>query len=110
MGLGRRITELRLKTKESLQDVATAVDVSKAHIWELEKGRANNPSMDLVIRLADHFGVSVTMLAGEDVDAQDADPALQRMFRQAQELLPNERQILDDMMQTLLRNRGKKKQ
>jgi transcriptional regulator with XRE-family HTH domain len=109
MGLGRRITELRLKKKESLQDVATAVDVSKAHIWELEKGHTDNPSMALVTRLADHFGVSVAMLVGEDAKAKDADPQLQRMFRQANELQPNERQILDDMMQTLLRNRDKKK-
>ena len=109
MGLGRRITELRLKKKESLQDVATAVEVSKAHIWELEKGRADNPSMDLVTRLADHFGVSVAMLVGEDSKAKDADPQLQRMFRQAKDLQPNERQILDEMMQTLLRNRDKKK-
>jgi transcriptional regulator with XRE-family HTH domain len=109
MGLGRRITELRLKKNESLQDVATAVDVSKAHIWELEKGRTNNPSMDLVTRLADHFGVSVAMLVGEDSKAKDADPQLQRMFRQAKDLQPNERQILDEMMQTLLRNRSKKK-
>ena len=106
MGFGRRITELRLKNKESLQDVATAVDVSKAHIWELEKGRTYNPSMVLVTRLADHFGVSVAMLMGEDAKAKDADPQLQRMFRQAQKLKANERQMLDDMMQTLLRNRG----
>jgi transcriptional regulator with XRE-family HTH domain len=109
MGLGRRITELRLKKKESLQDVATAVDVSKAHIWELEKGRTNNPSMDLVTRLADHFGVSVAMLVGEDSKAKDADPQLQRMFRQAKDLKPNERQMLDEMMQSMLRNRDKKR-
>lgn len=109
MGLGRRITKLRQKTKESLQDVATAVEVSKAHIWELEKGRTDNPSMDLVRRLADHFGVSVAMLVGEDSKAEDADPQLQRMFRQAQKLKPNERQMLDEMMQTLLRNRGAKR-
>lgn len=106
MGLGRRITELRVKKKESLQDVATAVEVSKAHIWELEKGRTDNPSLALVTRLADHFGVSVAMLVGEDAKAKDADPQLQRMFRQAQNLKPNERQMLDDMMKTLLRNRG----
>ena len=43
MGLGRRITELRLKKKESLQDVASAVDVSKAHIWELVEGPHRQP-------------------------------------------------------------------
>ena len=45
MTVGRRINEFRLARGESLQDVAGAVGVSKAHIWELEKGRADNPSI-----------------------------------------------------------------
>ena len=66
MGLGARITKLRMEKRESLQDVADAVQVSKAHIWELEKGRTDNPSMGLVTKLADHFGVSISFLVGED--------------------------------------------
>lgn len=103
MGLGARIAELRLRSGESLQQVGDAVGVSKAHIWEMEKGRAANPSMALVERLADHFGVTVAYLVGEDINAKDADPKLQRMFRQAASLGPREREILDDMMQSLLK-------
>ncbi|HBS75136.1 MAG TPA: XRE family transcriptional regulator [Microbacterium sp.] len=106
MSLGRRINELRLKSGESLQDVATAVGVSKAHIWELEKGRTDNPSMGLVTRLADHFKVSLSWLVGEDVAAPDADDDLARMFRQAQELAPEDRKILDDMLQSFRRRRA----
>jgi transcriptional regulator with XRE-family HTH domain len=105
MALGPRIAKLRLEKKESLQQVGDAIGVSKAHIWELEKGRADNPSMALVERLADHFGVTVSFLVGEDIEAADADPDLQRMFRQASELLPHERKILDDMMKSLLKRR-----
>jgi len=105
MGVGRRITELRLKRSESLQQVADAVGVSKAHIWELEKGRTDNPSMALVTRLADHFDVTVAFLVGEDPKAADADPALARMFRQAGELDPGDRRILDDMVKSMLRRR-----
>src|SRR5215207_3368420 len=83
LGLAARISELRLNSRQSLQDVANAVGVSKAHIWELEKGRTDNPSMALVTRLADHFGVSIRYLVGEDVDA---DEELARMFRQASNL------------------------
>lgn len=104
MGLGRKITDLRLKKKESLQQVANAVGVSKAHIWELEKGKTDNPSMGLVTRLADHFRVTVSYLVGEQVDAEDTEADLARMFRQAQSLHPNERRILDEMMQTLLKH------
>ena len=106
MGLGRRIARMRMQKQESLQDVADAVGVSKAHIWELEKGRSDNPSMGLVTRLADHFGVSVSFLVGEDRKADDADVELARMFRQAQDLNNHERKILDDMMQSLLKHRA----
>lgn len=105
MALGRRMTELRMKKGQSLQQVADAVGVSKAHIWELEKGKTDNPAMALVTRLADHFGVSVAFLVGEDRDAEDADVELQRMFRQAQVLDDRERKILDDMLKSLLAHR-----
>jgi transcriptional regulator with XRE-family HTH domain len=106
MSLATRVAKLRRQKDQSLQEVADAVGVSKAHIWELEKGRADNPSMALVTRLADHFGVSVAFLAGEDVESPDADRQLQRMFRQAQQLDANERAILDDMMKSLLKRRA----
>ena len=105
MRLGRRINQLRLAKGDSLQDVATAVGVSKAHIWELEKGRTDNPAMALVTRLADHFEVSVSYLIGEDLDAPDADDDLVRMFRQAQKLDPADRKTLDDLLQSFLRRR-----
>jgi transcriptional regulator with XRE-family HTH domain len=107
MSLGVRLAKLRRKKGQSLQQVADAVEVSKAHIWELEKGRADNPSMALVTRLADHFGVSVAYLVGEDIESGDAEGQLQRMFRQAKKLDANERAILDDMMKSLLKRRSK---
>jgi len=107
MGLGARITRLRVQKRESLQDVADAVGVSKAHVWELEKGRTDNPSMGLVTRLADHFGVTVSYLIGEDPGAHDADPKIARMFRHASALAPEDLDVLEDMMKSLLRRRGK---
>lgn len=108
MGLGAKLTQMRLARGESLQQVADAVEVSKAHIWDLEKGRTDNPSMALVTRLADHFGVSLASLVGEDIDAADADQQLARMFRQAKDLSDEDVALLDDMMQTLLRRRKSK--
>jgi transcriptional regulator with XRE-family HTH domain len=105
MTVGRRIGALRLARKESLQDVADAVGVSKAHIWELEKGRTDNPSMALVTRLADHFGVSIRYLVDEDVEAPDAEEEIARMFRQAKQLDDDDRKVLDDMLQSFLKRR-----
>ena len=71
-------------------------------------GRADNPSMGLVTRLADHFGVSIASLVGEDPRASDADPKLSKMFRQAGQLGPNEVAMLEDMLQSLLKHRAGK--
>jgi transcriptional regulator with XRE-family HTH domain len=109
MSLGLRIGDLRRKKGESLQQVANAVGVSKAHIWEMERGRADNPSMALVARLADHFGTTVSFLVGEEIESADADPDLQQMFRRAKALNTQERAILDDVMKTLLAHRKGRK-
>jgi transcriptional regulator with XRE-family HTH domain len=106
MRLGERINRLRLEKRESLQDVAGAVGVSKAHIWELEKGRTDNPAMALVTRLADHFGVTVSYLVGEDIEAPDEDDELRRMFRQAHDLDERDRQTLDALLQSFLTRKG----
>ncbi|GJL87822.1 MAG: hypothetical protein DHS20C03_15310 [Minwuia thermotolerans] len=100
MSFALRIAELRRQKGESLNDVAAAVGVSKAHIWQLERGTTSNPSMALVTRLANHFGVTVASLAGEDLEAPDADQDIARMFRQAQELDERDRQVIDEMIQS----------
>jgi transcriptional regulator with XRE-family HTH domain len=70
MSLGVELKKLRIKRKESLQDVADAVRASKAHIWDIERGASKNPTMDLLDRLATHFGVSVGSLVGEEPPAE----------------------------------------
>ena len=109
MGFGARIAELRRNRKQSLQDVADAVGVTKTHIWELERARTGNPSLKVIQGIADHFGVSVAFLVGEDPEAVDADQNLARMFRLAGKLEEGERQIIDDLIKSFLarqRQRG----
>ena len=105
MSLATRIRDLRLKAGQSLQDVADAVGVSKTHVWELEKGRSQNPSVELIAKLADHFKVTITALVGEDPEAAGADEQLMRMFRQAGDLEDQDRAVLDDMIQSMRKRR-----
>jgi transcriptional regulator with XRE-family HTH domain len=65
MPVGDRIKELRLRKRQSLQQVADAIGASKAHIWELESNRSKNPSLDLLQKLANHFGTTVSYLIEE---------------------------------------------
>jgi len=105
MSIGVRLKQLRIRKRHSLQQVADAVS-SKAYIWELETGKSTNPSLMLLTRLAEHFGVGVAYLAGEDVDADEG--RIGNLFRQAQEELDEtDRAILEDMVQSLIRRRRK---
>ena len=65
MSFARKLNDLRIAKRPSLQDVADAIGVSKAHVWNLEKGTTSNPSMELVVKLAELFRVRVADLVGE---------------------------------------------
>jgi transcriptional regulator with XRE-family HTH domain len=74
MSIGQKIKSLRARKRESLQQVADGVGVSKAHIWDLERGMSANPSLELLKKLALHFGVTVAFLADETAMPDDAAP------------------------------------
>lgn len=67
MALSDRLNELRKAKKVSLQVVADAVGVSKTHVYELEKGSANNPSLSLLVGLSNFFEISIDDLVGNVV-------------------------------------------
>mgnify|MGYP001766052712 CR=1 FL=1 len=97
MTLGPRLTRLRLDHDQSLQQVADAVGVSKAHIWELEKGRTANPSIALVKGLAGHFGVTIDDLVGEAPQRPQERKELARLFREAKDLTAEDLSLLEAM-------------
>lgn len=99
MSLGAKLTELRLKNAKSLQEVADAVGVSKTHIWQMEKGKSENPSSELLKKLSEYFKVSVEYLAGTGgAGVSVVDAEAQQFFRDFKSLSDTERRIL---MQTL---------
>jgi transcriptional regulator with XRE-family HTH domain len=80
MSLAAKLKELRLRRGQSLQQVADSVGVSKAHIWELEKGTSTNPGLDLVKKLAEHFNVTVAFFLNEEAETDDG--AALQFFRE----------------------------
>jgi transcriptional regulator with XRE-family HTH domain len=101
VALGERLKKLRIRDRESLQQVADAVRASKAHIWELETGKSRNPSMDLLGQLADHFKVTVAYLVGEDPTAPGEDLQLIAMFRELKGLTEGDRETIRAVMDSL---------
>ena len=107
MQIGERIFSLRQKSSQSLQDVADAVGVSKAHIWELEKGRSSNPSFDLVRKLARHFGVTVDALVGDADEPAAGDMQIERIHRDLLDLSERDRGVVEATIAAMKAKRGR---
>lgn len=62
--LGNRIKLLRALRRMSLEEVGSAAGLTKSHVWELEKGRARNPTVNAVWGLARALSVSPAAVLG----------------------------------------------
>ena len=63
MELNERLRELRKEQGETQKQVAAAIGIGERPYQYLESGE-HRPSLDTLIALADHFGVSLDYLAG----------------------------------------------
>lgn len=61
--LGEEVKLARTEARMSLQEVADASGFTKGHVWEVEKGRARNPTIGMVAGLAKGLGVPFLRLA-----------------------------------------------
>ncbi|EAQ13579.1 MULTISPECIES: helix-turn-helix domain-containing protein [Maritimibacter] len=101
MEIGERLMRLRQSSNQSLQQVADAVGVSKAHVWELEKGRSRNPSFELVRKLASHYGVSIDVLTGTAPEPAPEDIKVGRMHRDLESLSKRDRAIVEELIASM---------
>lgn len=101
MHIGERLHSLRQKSGQSLQAVADAVGISKAHIWELEKGHSKNPSFELVQKLAKHFGITIDALVGAEDEPGAKELQVQRLHRGFEELSRGDRAVVEQMVKAL---------
>jgi transcriptional regulator with XRE-family HTH domain len=63
---GEKLRYLRLKRGLTMRELADALEFkSHGFIGDLESGR-KYPSLDLAVRVADYFGVTVDQLARDD--------------------------------------------
>lgn len=63
--IAKRLKLLRDKNSLSLQDVANVVEISKPHLWQLEQGISDNPSIKTLQRLAIFYNTTVSYIIGE---------------------------------------------
>ena len=105
MSFARKLHDLRLARRLSLQNVADEVGISKAHVFNLEKGIATNPSMDLVVKLAELFRVRVADLVGDNPEAEDQPAEMVAMFRDLKSLPEEDRETIHMLMETMKKRR-----
>lgn len=105
MSFARKLHDLRLARGLSLQNVADEVAISKAHVFNLEKGIATNPSMELVVKLAELFRVRVADLVGDNPDAEDQPAEMVAMFRDLKSLPEEDRMTIQMLMETMKKRR-----
>lgn len=105
MQMEQRLYDLRQKTGESLSEVAAKVGVSKAHIWELEKGRSKNPSFELVRKLAEHYGVSIDVLTGSGDAPAQGELEIGRIHRGLEALSDGDRKAVQSLIDVLRSNK-----
>lgn len=67
---GYRVKKLRLEHKMSVAQLAEAVDVSESYIRDIENEKAD-PRLDVMVKIALVFGVSVNKLVTDIYDCED---------------------------------------
>ena len=60
--LGETIKALRVKRSLSLGKLSSAADISKQHLWDLERGASDNPSVEVLVNLSAALGVPASQL------------------------------------------------
>lgn len=101
MPLSDKIKEFRMKKRKSLQEVADAIGVSKAHIWDLETARSKNPSIELLKKLANYLGVGVADLIEENPAAEEEGSRVLGMYRELKELSDRDLEMIQQMVERL---------
>lgn len=77
--LGTRIKLLREMRGMTLQEVGSAAGMTKSHVWELERGKSINPTVNAVWGLSAALCVSPAMLLGLEDRLPPIDPVAMRI-------------------------------
>lgn len=101
MAFAENLKEHRVKKGYSLQKLADAIGVSKAHLWDLETKRSTNPSLELLLNLSSTLSVPIAALVGENPEESGQNSESVVMYRDLQKLDPEDRETIKLMMERL---------
>ncbi len=65
LALGARVAEARKRKNLTLSELADLAGVSKAYLYQLEKGECPRPSAQVLFNIASHVDTSIAQLLGK---------------------------------------------
>lgn len=97
--LGTKINKLRTERGLSLEGLATAADVSKSYLWEVEN-RDVNPTTEKLKAIAAALEVEVAFLLDDHVKEEPQDQRDRRFFRKYSQLDPEQKKQMEGILDT----------
>lgn len=100
--VGKKITELRKLKGVSLSKLANDAGISKGYLSNIETGKKENPSVELLDKIAIALGVNVSDLFDQDEQPRDLlndmEEDMKILFSKAKQLSKEDRQKVLKMM------------
>lgn len=107
MSFASQLKSMRMRKGKSLQELADEIGISKPHLWDLESGRAKNPTREVLEKISGFFRVPISTLLGEGEEGlnDSDDQRLRVMFRELRDLKPGDLELMEAMLQKLRETR-----
>lgn len=102
MSFSSKLKELRLQKGLSLQDAADLIGISKTHFWDLETGKSKNPSYDLLEKISNKFGISISSLVNENIETNENEE-LKVLFRQMNNLEQSDLDVIKFIVESKIK-------
>ena len=114
MSLAENLKRIRLQKQMTQPELADAAHVSKGYVYTLETGDMDNPSLDVLLKIANALDCTIADLSGEPkVVAKDTSTEISESLLQfAKQKRRTGDKLTDDDLQSLARTqfRGKRPQ
>lgn len=97
-----RLNQLRLQQGLSMQALAEVVGLKNKSSIALFESKSSAPSADVLVALADYFGVSLDYLAGRSDDPRREEYEPIRLQKERAEIIAKETALLETLPASLL--------
>ena len=99
---GHRLNQLRLQRGLSMQALAEVVGLKNKSSIALFESESSAPSADVLVALADYFGVSLDYLVGRSDDPRRQEYESIRLQKERAEIIAKETKLLETLPSSLI--------